>query len=128
MKKNNILLIIDMQQGFLIKGYPLYIKGSNKLINKLNNYLLNYSNNFDAIIFTYDTHFKNTYHKQKESINFPLHCEYNTLQWDLVVDKHILSDIKTKVFFLKKDTYNCWNKKSAYNKNQNLFQNYYYQY
>ncbi len=116
---NKILFIIDMQNSFINPKGNLYIKNSKKLIIKANNYLYKYGNNFNKIILTYDTHFKETYSKQSESELFPFHCEYNSKDWDLALDKKILNNLTSKIYYLKKDNFNLWENFSYINHLQN---------
>ena len=116
--KHKILFIIDMQNSFITPKGNLYIKDSNKLIDKANKYLHQFGNSFNNIVLTYDTHFKDTYNNQEESKIFPLHCEYNTQDWKLALDENILNKLTTQIYYLKKDTFNLWNKPLTINNAQ----------
>jgi nicotinamidase-related amidase len=120
--KKNILVIIDMQNSFIDPKGKLYIENSNFLIDKANQYLSNiHSNFFDCLIYTKDTHFAHNYTLYEESKSFPIHCEYNTWDWDLAVN---LDSVKNKIphiYELHKDSYDMWAKTQEHNKHDLMY-------
>lgn len=109
--KKNILVMIDMQNSFIHPQGKLYIKNSERLIQDTNDYLKNISKDFfDCVIYTQDTHFAKTYNQYEEAKHFPLHCEFNTWDWELALSTELMDDKIKHIYTLHKDTYDMWNK------------------
>ena len=105
---SNILVIVDMQNSFIHSKGILYIKDSEILIERLQQFLTSIpSGYFDAIIITQDTHNKEDYILSEESKMFPLHCEKNTWDWQLAFDETLIKD-KSKIYKLYKDVFDMW--------------------
>jgi nicotinamidase/pyrazinamidase len=120
--KKNILVIVDMQNSFIDPKGKLYIENSNFLIKKANEYLSTMQNNFfDCLIYTKDTHFKDNYHLYEESKTFPIHCEYNTWDWDLAINIENLKEKIPHIYEIHKDSYDMWAKTQEYNKHNLMY-------
>ena len=78
---NNVFVRIDFQNDFVhphgalsVKNMEL-IEAHQKFADSL------FSDTFDMIIDTYDTHFSETYNDTLESRKFPLHCVFQSWGW-----------------------------------------------
>ena len=106
----NILMRIDFQNDFVHKHGALSIKNED-LIAAHQKFADNlFTNNFDKIIETYDTHFVETYPNTIEAKSFPLHCVFGTWGWQSAAPfKPELNVIK-----MYKSTTNIWNEIHQY--------------
>jgi nicotinamidase/pyrazinamidase len=106
----NILHIVDMQNSFTNKKGALFIKNADLLINKINLYLKDIKkDDYSSIIYTQDTHFIDEYPLQQESKEFPIHCIYNSFDWNLSIDiNNVNKDIE--IFRLFKNQFDCFAK------------------
>ena len=106
----NILMRIDFQNDFVHPHGALSINNK-ELIEKHQAFADNlFSNSFDKIIETYDTHFAETYPNTIEAKSFPLHCVFGTWGWQQAAPfKPELDVIK-----MYKSTTNIWNEARQY--------------
>lgn len=105
MRTIKILQIGDMQNGFVHKDGNLYVSGASAIIRPANDFLARVPDGFfDYILVILDTHFAEEYTGSEESQMFPLHCEYQTEDWELAAD---ISGLK-KPMFLMKNRFNMW--------------------
>ncbi|MCL2567481.1 MAG: isochorismatase family protein [Alphaproteobacteria bacterium] len=120
-----ILTVVDMQNSFLKENGRLSVKNASSLISKANNFFNALDNNFfEAIIFTQDTHFANEYKNSQEAESFPLHCEFNTEDWQMALNMESFKE-KPQVYKLYKNKFDMWG--SEINRNNNIgldFKNY----
>jgi len=107
---NNILVRIDFQNDFvhphgaLTISNPELIELHQKFADSL------FSNSFEQIIDTYDTHFAETYPETIEAKNFPLHCVFGSWGWQQAAPFKPEIEV-TKIY---KSTTNLWNEKQNY--------------
>lgn len=110
MRTIRILDIGDMQNGFLQPDGSLSILGSHTLIPPANTFLRAAQKGlFDHTVVVMDTHFSEEYAGSEESIQFPIHCEYVTRDWELAIDVSGLPD----TWYLMKNRYSMWEKNEA---------------
>lgn len=79
MKKQNILVVVDYQNDF-VKGV-LAIKDAETIAQNIQKEINNPK--YNHIVYTFDTHEQTEYNISQEKELFPIHCEYNTIGWDL---------------------------------------------
>jgi nicotinamidase/pyrazinamidase len=105
-----ILDIVDMQGDFMRTTGKLYVPNSDILVSRTNVFFEKIQPGFfDAALFKYDTHFADEYNHSPEKEFFPLHCEYGTEGWNLVVDPSLLAG-KTKIRYMAKNTFDMWDR------------------
>lgn len=109
MKLIKILEIGDMQNGFTRKDGNLYVSGAEDIITPVNEFLRQIRGVFfDFILIVMDTHFAEEYYLTEESRQFPIHCEYDSRDWELSID---VSDLP-RVRYLMKNHFSLWKKKN----------------
>lgn len=109
MKPVKILHIGDMQNGFTREDGNLYVPGAQDIIDPANTFLRQIQDgDFDYILIILDTHFTEEYPQSEEGKQFPIHCEYGTVDWELSID---ISTLPRK-FYLTKNQFNMWAQKS----------------
>ena len=85
MKK--ILIVVDMQGDFACRWGVLYFDGAETVIVPISKFLATLDpNEYVAVIFTYDTHYRETYASMPESEQFEIHCVRDEPGWQLQVD------------------------------------------
>jgi len=105
-----ILDIVDMQGDFMRKSGKLFVPNADVLIPRTNEFFSKVAPGyFDVALFKYDTHFADEYNHSPEKQFFPLHCEYDTEGWELVVDPDLLSG-KTDIRYMAKNTFDMWDR------------------
>ena len=125
-KSTKILIVVDYQKDF-VTGV-LAVPGA-KDINRIIQQEI-YSDKYDYIIYTMDTHMPKDYEGSEEGKIFPFHCEYKTEGWEPyriytynegveVIDSSNSNskrkDItKNKEFMFIKDKFNIWEGNNCY--------------
>lgn len=106
MKK--FLIVVDTQKDFMEKSGALYVDGADKLIDPLQDFIEDLNPDlYCGVLFTFDTHFEDTYAESEEAKQFPPHCLVETEGWKNVVDlKSVPHGIKC--FELDKGVFNMW--------------------
>lgn len=105
MKK--LLCIVDMQNSFVDKKGSLSIKNCGGLVDRLNSFISCNNNFFDVALITQDTHFAEEYKKSPESIQFPMHCEYLSWDWQLAFSLDILAQ-NIPIYLFYKNVFDMW--------------------
>lgn len=89
MKK--ILIVVDMQGDFACRWGVLYFDGAESVIVPITELLKTIDpREYAAVIFTMDTHLRETYAQMPESKEFEIHCVRGERGWDLLVDPAIV--------------------------------------
>ncbi|MFA5003188.1 MAG: isochorismatase family protein [Methanolinea sp.] len=105
MNRVSILQIGDMQNGFIQEDGNLHVPGAENLIEPANGFLRQVSGDvFDLILIVLDTHFKEEYYETQESRQFPIHCEYDTWDWELALDLKGAPNIR----YMMKNNFSMW--------------------
>jgi nicotinamidase-related amidase len=105
MNRVSILQIGDMQNGFIQEDGNLHVPGAENLIEPANGFLRQVSGDvFDLILIVLDTHFKEEYYETQESPQFPIHCEYDTWDWELALDLKGAPNIR----YMMKNNFSMW--------------------
>ena len=97
MDKKKILVVIDMQNDFVsgVLGTPEAEEATENTVKLLENE----ADQYDAIVMTADTHYKETYLQTREGRNLPIfHCPIGKEGW--LIDKRI-----TDIVFKRKNCY-----------------------
>ena len=112
MKKVRILHIGDMQNGFIHECGHLYVSGSKDLISPTNLFLKKIKDtDFDYIFIVLDTHFAEEYHQSDEGKLFPIHCEFETSDWDLSIT---VPDLQ-HTYYILKNRFDMWSQRDGTN-------------
>ena len=99
MKKNKILIVVDMQNDFISGTLPTYDK---EVVKNVVAKVEQEQQEGTSVIFTMDTHNEN-YLNTQEGKNLPIpHCLYKTEGWNIIPE---LADVKSKCKVFLKDTF-----------------------
>lgn len=83
MKK--FLVVIDTQYDFMIPGGALYVGSAEQIITPAIHFLANLKpEDYAGVLFTADTHTRDTYFNMPESKEFPIHCVRDEAGWQNV--------------------------------------------
>lgn len=89
MKK--ILIVVDMQGDFACRWGVLYFDGAENVIVPITEFLKTLDpREYAAVVFTMDTHLRETYAQTAESKEFEIHCVRGEKGWDLLIDPAIV--------------------------------------
>lgn len=108
-KPVRILQIGDMQKGFTIKNGNLYVSGAEDILGPAQEFLEKIPKSaFDYTFVILDTHFSEEYEESEEAKEFPIHCEYQTDDWELSLDVSGLPD----TWYLMKNQFTMWGERN----------------
>lgn len=108
MANRKFVIVVDVQNDFMLANGLLSIAGAEALITPLDNYLSNLSTDTAAgVLFTYDTHTKESYEGSPESKQFPPHCYKGTDGWELSVNRDGVPN-GLPVYYLEKGVFSMW--------------------
>ena len=106
MKK--FLVVVDTQFDFVMPNGALYVKGAEQIIVPGINFLANLNpDEYEGVLFTYDSHVPDIYNGSPESEQFPIHCVMGTPGWQNVFNDSIIPD-DIKIWTLGKRVFNMW--------------------
>ena len=89
MKK--ILIVVDMQGDFACRWGVLYFDGAETVIVPITEFLKTLDpSEYAAVVFTMDTHLRETYFQMPESKEFKIHCVRGEKGWELQIDPTIV--------------------------------------
>ncbi|ABD42353.1 hypothetical protein Mhun_2656 [Methanospirillum hungatei JF-1] len=109
-KPVRILQIGDMQKGFTIKNGNLYVSGAEDILGPAQEFLEKIPKSaFDYTFVILDTHFSEEYEESEEAKEFPIHCEYQTDDWELSLDVSGLPD----TWYLMKNQFTMWGERKG---------------
>ena len=106
MKK--FLTIVDTQYDFVMFKGALYVKGAESIIVPGVEFLTNLDpEEYEGVLFTFDTHVREVYEGSPESEQFNIHCEAGTPGWQNVFNPALINR-NIKVWTLNKGVFNMW--------------------
>ncbi|CUS43897.1 MAG: isochorismatase family protein [Pseudomonadota bacterium] len=106
MKK--IVIVVDTQADFMNPDGALAVGGADALVAPMNAWLGALSpDGTAAVLFTFDTHFADTYPSSPEAAEFPIHCVRETAGWHNVLDAGRV-DSAIPVWRLEKGVFAMW--------------------
>lgn len=120
MKK--FLVVVDTQFDFVMPNGALYVKGAEQIIVPGINFLANLNpDEYEGVLFTYDSHVPDIYNGSPESEQFPIHCVQGTPGWENVFNPALIPN-KIKTWTLNKGVFNMWEEEDlvAYDRNSSL--------
>jgi nicotinamidase/pyrazinamidase len=102
------VIVVDVQNDFMLANGLLSIKGADALVQPLDAYLTGLSSeNTSGVLFTYDTHTEASYVGSAEATQFPPHCYKGTDGWELSVNRDGVNS-GIPVFYLEKGVFSMW--------------------
>jgi nicotinamidase/pyrazinamidase len=106
MKK--IVIVVDTQADFMNPDGALAVGGADALAGPMNAWLGALSPaDTAAVLFTFDTHFADTYPLSEEAKEFPIHCVRQTPGWHNVLDVSQV-DLAIPTWRLEKGVFAMW--------------------
>lgn len=106
MKK--FLIVVDTQHDFMSKDGALYVPDAESIKIPGTEFLLNLDPElYEGVLFTYDTHEKETWDDTKESLLFPIHCVKNSKGWQNIFDSTLVPN-GIKTYTLEKNVFSMW--------------------
>jgi nicotinamidase/pyrazinamidase len=106
MKK--IVIVVDTQADFMNADGALSVAGADALAAPMNAWLAALRpDDTAAVLFTFDTHFADTYPLSEEAKEFPIHCLRETPGWHNVLDAGRV-DPAIPAYRLEKGVFAMW--------------------
>jgi nicotinamidase/pyrazinamidase len=82
-----VIVVVDTQADFIRADGALPVAGAEEIVGPLAEWLrARTADDTAAIVFTFDTHFVETYPASAEAELFPIHCVKGTAGWDNLID------------------------------------------
>lgn len=114
MANRKFVIVVDVQNDFMQPTGLLSIAGAHALVAPLDDYLGNLSTDTTAgVLFTYDTHTKESYEGSAEAAQFPPHCYKGTEGWELSVNRDGVPN-GIPVYYLEKGVFSMWEEPGVY--------------
>lgn len=102
------VIVVDTQADFMNADGALSIDGAEALIAPMQAWLASLRPTETAgVLFTFDSHFADTYRRSVEAEQFPIHCVYRTPGWENVLDPDAI-DPAVAVYRLEKGVFDMW--------------------
>ena len=106
--KKTFVVVVDTQYDFMMGDGALYVSGAEQTVLPINFFLKALKPEETAgVLFTYDTHYEDTYDSSEEAKQFPKHCIRDTAGWGNIFNPEII-DPKIEVVKLYKGVFNMW--------------------
>ncbi|MDJ0278475.1 isochorismatase family protein [Sphingomonas sp. 2R-10] len=105
---SNLVLVIDTQADFILPDGALPVAGATDLVEPLRAWLADRTaTDTAAMVFTFDTHFADTYPQSAEAALFPIHCVKGTPGWRNLFDPQAI-DPAIPCRTLEKGVFDMW--------------------
>jgi nicotinamidase/pyrazinamidase len=102
------VIVVDTQADFMNVDGALSVDGAEALIAPMQAWLAALKPMETAgVLFTFDSHFADTYQGSAEAEQFPIHCVYRTPGWENVLDPDAI-DPAVPVYRLEKGVFDMW--------------------
>ena len=83
----DLIVVVDTQADFLLPDGALPVPGADAIVGPLSEWLKGRTpEDSAAVVFTFDTHFADTYPASAEAELFPIHCVRGTPGWRNLID------------------------------------------
>lgn len=106
MKK--VVVVVDTQADFMNPDGALAVAGADALAAPMAEWLASLApEETAAVLFTFDTHFADTYPSLPEAQQFPIHCVRETQGWQNVLDPEAV-DPAIPTYRLEKGVFAMW--------------------
>lgn len=86
------LVVVDVQNDFVDSAGSLYVKGSEDVIDAINERVADAFNSGDLVVYTQDWHPEITPHFEKDGGIWPVHCVGNTWGAELYPRLEVMQD------------------------------------
>jgi nicotinamidase/pyrazinamidase len=104
----HFIIVVDAQNDFMHSKGALYVPNSESIIDNINSYLKEQTaENCAGVLFTFDSHDKDSYPISDEAKQFPPHCYMETQGWELAIDPFVISK-EIPLYVLRKNFFDMW--------------------
>ncbi len=102
------VVVVDTQWDFIAEGGALSVAGASALVEPMRAWLSALPPGETAgILFTFDTHFVETYAASPEAAMFPIHCVRGTRGWGNLLDVALV-DPAIPAWRIEKGVFDMW--------------------
>lgn len=103
-----IVIVVDTQADFMLPNGALPVAGADALVGPMQDWLAALDPADTAgVLFTFDTHFAQTYADTAEAAEFPLHCVRGTDGWRNLLDPALVPE-PIPTWRLEKGVFAMW--------------------
>ncbi len=104
----DIVIVVDTQADFMLPDGALPVPGADRIVGPIAEWLAaRRADDTAAVLFTFDTHFADTYPMSEEAKLFPIHCVKGTPGWRNLIDP-LSIDTAIPCFTLEKGVFDMW--------------------
>lgn len=104
----NFVIVVDTQRDFMAADGALSVAGAEGLVRPIQAWLATLDPARTAgVLFTFDTHYADTYPGSPESELFPIHCVRETAGWANMIDAGEI-DPAIPVYRIEKGVFDMW--------------------
>jgi nicotinamidase/pyrazinamidase len=105
---SRIVIVVDTQADFMKPDGALAVAGAHALIRPMGEWLRALDTaDTAAVLFTFDTHFADTYPGSAEALQFPIHCVRGEPGWANVLSPDLV-DPAIPTFRMEKGVFAMW--------------------
>lgn len=102
------VIVVDAQADFMLAEGALPVAGAAALIGPMQAWLAHLRPaDIAGVLFTFDTHFADTYPQSAEAAQFPIHCVHGTPGWRGTVDPSAV-EAAVPLYRLEKGVFDMW--------------------
>ena len=102
------VVVVDTQWDFMAEDGALSVAGADALVAPMQAWLSGLSpSDVTGVLFTFDTHFVETYAASPEAQMFPIHCVRGTRGWSNMLDVALL-DPAIPAWRIEKGVFDMW--------------------
>lgn len=102
------VVVVDTQWDFMAGAGALSVAGAEQLVEPMQRWLATLApDDVTGILFTFDTHFRETYPASLEAQMFPIHCVRGTQGWGNMLDMAQI-DPAIPVHRIEKGVFDMW--------------------
>lgn len=102
------VVVVDTQWDFTAEGGALSVAGADALVAPMQAWLSALQPDETAgVLFTFDTHFRETYAASPEAQMFPIHCVRGTQGWNNMLDVALV-DPTIPAWRIEKGVFDMW--------------------
>jgi len=104
----SVVIVVDTQADFLLPKGALAVAGADALVEPMAAWLGNLRPEVTSgVLFTFDTHYADTYPLSAEALEFPIHCVRETPGWrNLLTPASV--DAAIPVYRMEKGVFAMW--------------------
>lgn len=104
----DLIIVVDTQADFMLPDGALPVPGADAIVRPLAEWIARRTEaDTAAVVFTFDTHFADTYPDSAEAQLFPIHCVRGTPGWRNLIDPlSVTASIPCRT--LEKGVFDMW--------------------